>query len=151
MAEFVVNLFLTAILLGIFIISGHAPDIYWLQIPLYALMSFLLFTTWSLFAGMLSVISKDFMHLVRSTTTALFWFSGILYDAHRLTNKTLRDFLRINPVNIIVEGYRNALIYKVWFWENLNALRNYGIALAILMLLAIWVYRRTVRSISDIL
>ena len=89
MSNFAVHLFLTAIVIVIFLIGGHTPDIYWLQLPFYALVMFLMFTAWSLFAGMLSVISKDFMQLVKSTTTALFWLSGVMYDVLRVKNAAL--------------------------------------------------------------
>ena len=151
LSNLVVNCCLVALMLVIFVIGGHPPDIYWLQVPLYIMLSFLLFTAWSLFAGMLSVISKDFMHLVRSVLNALFWFSGILYDTRKVNNRILSFFLRINPVTIITKGFRNSLIYKSWFWEDLRSLRNLGLAYLVIVLLALWVYRRTVRSISDIL
>jgi teichoic acid transport system permease protein len=151
LSNFVVNLFLTAIVLAIFLIAGHKPDIYWAQLPFYALLMFLFFTTWSLFAGMLSVISKDFMNLVKSVTTALFWLSGVMYDVLRVKNAILLSFLRYNPVTYVVYGYRNSLVYKIWFWEDPRYLLNIGIVYAVLLALALWVYRRTIRSISDIL
>ena len=140
-----------AIVLAIFLIAGHKPDIYWAQLPFYALLMFLFFTTWSLFAGMLSVISKDFMNLVKSVTTALFWLSGVMYDVLRVKNAILLSFLRYNPVTYVVYGYRNSLVYKIWFWEDPRYLLNIGIVYAVLLALALWVYRRTIRSISDIL
>ena len=151
LSNFVVNLFLTAILIAIFLIGGHKPDIYWLQLPFYTGVMFLFFTAWSLFAGMLSVISKDFMQLVRSFLTALFWLSGVMYDVLRVNNRFLLSFLRYNPVTYVAYGYRNSFVYKIWFWEDPRYLLNIGIVYAVLVLLALWIYRRTVRSISDIL
>ena len=135
----------------IFIFNGHAPDIYWLQLPLYILMLFLFSTAWSLFAGMISVLSKDFMHLVQSSTMVVFWMSGILYDAGAINNVFFKRILHINPITIIVNGYRNAFINKVWFWERAREFRNFGIVFFVMVLLALWAYKKLVKEIPDVL
>ena len=88
-----------------------------LQIPLYMILMFLFFTAWGLFSGVLSSISRDFLNLVKSLTQALFWMSGILYDANGIGQQWIRNILLFNPVTIVVNGYRNALIYQKWFWD----------------------------------
>ena len=135
----------------IFILSGHAPDIYWLQLPLYILMLFLFSTAWSLFAGMISVLSKDFMLLVQSSTMVVFWMSGILYDAGKIDSVFFKRILHINPITIIVNGYRNAFINKVWFWECAREFRNFGIVFFVMVLLALWAYKKLVKEIPDVL
>ena len=151
MSHLVTNLFLTAIVMVIFMCYGKMPDLYWLQIPLYILMMFLFFTAWSLFAGTLAVISKDFMQLVRSSTMALFWLSGIMYDAANISNETIRAVLLCSPVTIIVNGFRNSFVNKVWFWECGGEIRNFLIGYAIMCVLAVWTYRRLHKYIPDLL
>lgn len=151
LSQLSVNLFLTVIVMVIFMMYGVAPDIYWLQLPVYILMNFLFFTAWTLFAGMLSVISKDFMQLVHSSTVALFWLSGILYDARWIEQSWLRKAMLLNPVTIIVNGYRNCFIEKVWFWENPAELRNFIIIFAVMVMLAVWVYKKLVKVIPDVM
>ena len=145
------HLVVLLVVMLIFILSGHAPDIYWLQLPLYILMLFLFSTAWSLFAGMISVLSKDFMHLVQSSTMVVFWMSGILYDAGAINNVFFKRVLHINPITIIVNGYRNAFINKVWFWERAREFRNFGIVFFVMVLLALWAYKKLVKEIPDVL
>lgn len=151
LSQLVTNLVLTVILMIIFMVSGHSPDIYWLQLPVYTLIMFIFFTTWGLFAGVMSVVSKDFLHLVRSTLTALFWLSGILYNVRNIKNVVLRRFLMCNPVTIIVTGYRNCFIDKIWFWNSWHGLRNIAILYAVLLVLSLWAYKRLVKTIPDVL
>ena len=139
------------VVMVIFICSGHYPDVYWLQLPFYTLLMVLFFSAWALFAGMISVISKDFMNLVKSSVMALFWLSGIIYSVKKVKNLWLRRFLSFNPVTIIVNGYRHALIDKVWFWEDWRLLRNFAMVYVLMLLLAVWVYKRLVREIPDVL
>lgn len=151
MSHLATNLFLTVIVMVIFTCYGKTPDLYWLQLPLYILMMFLFFTAWSLFAGTLAVISKDFMQMVRSSTMALFWLSGIMYETKNVSSEAMRTVLLFNPVTIIVNGFRNSFVNKVWFWECGVEMRNFLIAYVIMCLLATWVYQRLHKYIPDLL
>ena len=88
-------------------------------------MMFTFFTFWGLFAGMLSAISKDFLNLVKSFTTAIFWMSGIIYNVNNIETQWIRTLLQFNPVTIIASGYRHVLTDKTWFFEEPVELRNY--------------------------
>lgn len=142
---------LMVIVFALFMLFGYMPAIYWIQIPLYTLMMFLFFTSWGLFAGMLSAISRDFLNLVKSLVQALFWVSGILYDASTIEQEWIRNILLFNPVTIVINGYRNALVYHRWFWEDPQQLLNYAIVYGIMLFLSIWVYRRLKKDIPDVL
>ena len=151
MANLVVHFGLMLILLGIYIAFGYMPTVYWMQLPLYMLLMFLFFTVWGLFAGVLSSISKDFLNLVKSLVQALFWLSGILYDAHSINVGWIRSILLFNPVTLIVNGYRNSLIKQVWFFEDLTELRNFAIVFVIMLVLALWAYKKLKKDIPDVL
>ena len=142
---------LVVLMIGIFLLFGYRPTIYYLQIPLYMILMFLFFTAWGLFSGVLSSISRDFLNLVKSLTQALFWMSGILYDANGIGQQWIRNILLFNPVTIVVNGYRNALIYQKWFWEDWQQLVNFVIVYAVMLLLAVWVYRKLKKDIPDVL
>ena len=142
---------LVVLMIGIFLLFGYRPTIYYLQIPLYMILMFLFFTAWGLFSGVLSSISRDFLNLVKSLTQALFWMSGILYDANGIGQQWIRNILLFNPVTIVVNGYRNALIYQKWFWEDWQQLVNFANVYAVMLLLAVWVYRKLKKDIPDVL
>lgn len=142
---------LVVLMIGIFLLFGYRPTVYCLQIPLYMMLMFLFFTAWGLFSGVLSSISRDFLNLVKSLTQALFWMSGILYDANGIDQQWIRNILLFNPVTIVVNGYRNALIYHKWFWEDWQQLVNFAIVYAVMLLLAVWVYRKLKKDIPDVL
>lgn len=151
MANLVVHFGLMLVLLGIYIAFGYMPTVYWMQLPLYMLLMFLFFTVWGLFAGVLSSISKDFLNLVKSLVQALFWLSGILYDANSINVGWIRSILLFNPVTLIINGYRNSLIKQVWFFEDLTELRNFAIVFVIMLVLALWAYKKLKKDIPDVL
>ncbi len=146
------NLALTLIMIVIYLVFGYKPTIYYLQIPLFYLMALFFFTCWGLFSAMLSSMSKDFFNLVKSAVPPLFWLSGILYSPERIKNHhTIRAILMFNPVTIIVNGFRNSFVYHKWFWETPLLIRNYCIVTVIMIILAIWAYRKLKKEIPDVL
>lgn len=144
-----VILLITTIL--IFALFGYRPDLYYLQIPVYMFMMFVFFTFWALFSGMLSAISKDFLNLVKSFTQALFWMSGIVYNVSGIKVPWIRKILEYNPVTIIASGYRHVFIDKTWFFDSAHEIKCYLIVLAVMIILAVWAYRKLYRDIADVL
>lgn len=146
-----VHLALLAITIILFMCFGYMPDVYLLQIPIYMLAMFLFFTIWSLLAGMLSSISRDFQNLVRSLSTAIFWMSGIIYNVENIEQKWVRVLLKFNPVTVISSGYRRAFIYKKWFWQDKVSMVCFTITFCVFLVLALRTYKRLREEIPDVL
>lgn len=146
-----INIILIVIVMAIFLISGKPADIYWIQIPIYVFLMFLLLTVWSMLSSIIGALSLDFLQLVKSSTLMLFWLSGIMYDVNRINIYWIREIMRLNPVTIIVNGFRNSFIYKQWIWEDMGELRNFIIVFTLLLILAIFVYKRSEKEIIDVL
>ena len=151
LSELMVHLVLLSMTLITFLCFGCKPDLYLLQIPVYMVMMVASFTTWSLFAGMLGAMSKDFLNLIKSLSTAIFWMSGIIYDVNEIHNRYIRTLLKLNPVTFISSGYRNVFIYKKWIIQDKIGLACYFISLTATMLGAIWAYKRLRKEIPDVL
>ena len=73
-SKFMIHCILMVIVISIFIAMNYTPTIYVLQMPIYMLFMFIFCTIWSLFASLLSAISKDFGNLVKSMVTAVFGY-----------------------------------------------------------------------------
>ena len=151
LSKFTISFLLTLIMIVIFIAFGYAPDKYYLQIPLYMLMMLLFFTVWGLFAGMLSAISKDFLNLVKAFSTAIFWMSGIIYNVNTIDIPWIRSILNYNPVTIIATGYRHTFVDKIWFFQDLYSMRCYLIVIVVMIVLAVWAYRKLHKDIPDVM
>lgn len=151
LSNFSVHLILMVIVIAIFVVFGHFPDIYWLQLPVYMLFMLLFFIVWGLFSAMLAAMSKDFLNLVKSFTTVVFWLSGIMWDINTIDAAWVKTILMFNPVTYIATGYRNVFIYKTWFWEEPQALVSFGICFVVMFIAAIWSYKKLIREIPDVL
>lgn len=151
LSKLYVHIALMAIVVLIFVIWGFPPDIYYLQLPFYMGVMFLFFTLWSLFAAPLSAVSKDFSNVVSALVTAIFWMSGIMWDAHKVEIEWLRRILLLNPVTYIANGYRNVFIYKRWFFEDTYATIAFACVLFGMFALSMFTHYRLRREIADAL
>ena len=150
-SKFIVHILLITITIGIFVLMGRMPTIYMLQLPFYMLLNLIFFTVFSLLSGLLASMSKDFANLVKSFVTAIFWLSGIVWNINTISIPWLKSFLMINPVTFLVEGYRNCFIHQTWFWEQPKRLMYFVIITLVMLILAVWTYKRLRKEIPDVL
>ena len=151
MADLAIHVALLCIILLLFVATGHMPDIYWLQLPVYMLFMVLICIAWALFSSMLGAMSRDFINLVKALKTPIFWMSGILWDVNNIGIPWMKTALYFNPVTYLATGYRNCLIYTVWFWEQPLQLCIFLGFLIVMVLAAMWSYHKLIREIPDVL
>ena len=150
-SKLMVNISLIIVMILIFVFMGYPPSIYIIQLPIYILLSFLMFTVFSLFSSLLSCMSKDFANLVKSLVTAVFWLSGIVWNVNTIDIPWLKLLLKANPVTYIVEGFRNCFIHKVWIWESPKTLLCFLAILFIMTILSVVIYKKLRKEIPDVL
>ncbi len=146
-----VHIFLLEITYVIVIASGVLPSIYNLQVIFYLPLMYVFFVSLSWITAPLSAISKDFYNLVKSLIMALFWLSGILWDANSLNDGILKEVLLSTPVTYFVNGYRETFLYKKWFWESPKQLVLIIIWLFVILLFGSWTYKKCRKIIPDVL
>lgn len=150
-SKLIIHIILMLIVIVIFALFGYFPDIYMLQVVFYIILMFAFFTVWGLFSSLIAAMSKDFLNLVKSFVTAIFWLSGILWDANSITIPWLKKFLMLNPVTFLVNGFRNCFIDKIWFWEQPKRLIYFVISFSIMLILALWAYKKIRKEVADVL
>ncbi|SFD41218.1 teichoic acid transport system permease protein [Bacillus sp. OV194] len=118
-------LYPNAILLGIIAVIFQFTEkgkisLYYLQLPYYMLAAVALVFSLSLITSTLSTIVRDVQMFVQSIMRMLFYVTPILWDP--FNNPKLPHFLKLiveaNPFTYIVEGYRDALLSKGWFFGD---------------------------------
>lgn len=152
LSNLLVHVILVAVTIVLFWIMGYPPTIYLLQLPVYMALMFFFFNAWSLFAGLVSCIGKDFANLVKSLNIAVFWLSGILWNIENVVNnKMLYRILMLNPVTFICYGYRNCFVDHTWFFEQPKRLMYFLCWYLVLGFLSIWAYKKLRKEIPDVL
>lgn len=126
-------------------------DIYLIQLPFYLILIFIYFASLSLILSLIAVLSKDFLNLIKTLSTPLFWLSGILWNIYTIDLGWLKTLLLFNPITFFSEGYRKVFIHKEWFFSNINELLGFAIVFMLTICFAIFVYNKTSKEIGDLL
>ncbi|MBR4286298.1 MAG: ABC transporter permease [Clostridia bacterium] len=147
-----VHLVLVVISIIMFWVMGFAPTVYLVQLPIYTILMFLFFNAWSLFAGMVSAISKDFSNLIKSVNIGIFWLSGVIWNIESVAdNKLLKVIMMLNPVTFICYGYRNCFVDHKWFFEEPVELGVFIAWYVVLAVMSLWAYKKLRKEIPDVL
>lgn len=149
-STFVIQIGLVAFLLILYFCCGLGLDWYLIQLPIAMVVMFVFFDAFSLLTSLLSAISKDFMNLMKTLSTPVFWLSGIIFNVNNL-NPAVQTVLDFNPVTFILRMYRCALCDKTWIFEDPMAVIGFVIVFVLTVALMTVVYRRTHEEVADVL
>lgn len=126
------------------------PSIYWIQIPFYTALMFVFSVFWSVAAGLIAAMFKDFYNLLQVLNQVVFWMSAILFDVNKLSPILQKIFL-FNPITYIVEGYRNAICRHVWFFEEPVKLVCYLAVMLLMIVVSMLMYKKLMKRMPDVL
>lgn len=151
LADLYVNIALTVIMYVVLLCLGVPPSVYQLQIFFYVPFMYIFFLTLSWITAPLAAVSKDFLNIVRSIITAIFWLSGIIWNPYSLSDGLLKSVVLATPVTYFSNGYRNAFLFETWFFETpYETLFCLGWTVVV-ALLGAYTYRRLRKVIPDVL
>ena len=112
-----VHIFFVAFIAIMFIVNGLYPNIYWLQLVYYSICMILFTLGISYATSALMVFFRDLSQIVVVILQVLIWLTPIMWNFD-VISPGMRWIFKINPMFYIVQGYREALIDKKWFWDN---------------------------------
>lgn len=95
----------------------YYPDLYTLQLIYYIVCMFALVLSVTYITSATVIFFKDLTQIINIILQVGVWATPIMWDANILSPK-LAVIMKINPVFYIVNGFRDALLEKVWFWDR---------------------------------
>ncbi|OHX13815.1 hypothetical protein BI347_10050 [Chromobacterium sphagni] len=145
-----VHLINSALLIALLLYKGHRPDIYWLQLPYYFISLYVFVLSVAMVASVIQVFIKDFQGVISILMQIGLWGTPVLWDAKMLPAK-YQFLVTLNPVNYLVQGYREVFLFKGWFFEHpAKALYFWGVTAAML-LLGMLLFKKTKHEFADVL
>ena len=147
---FLVQIFLVAITIILFLIFGYCPDIYYLQLPYYMLYMAFLLTGIGYFTAALYVFFKDLIQIVNIVMQIVFWLTPIVWDFN-IMPAMVQKILTLNPVYYVICGYRNIFVYKEFFWENWKMGIYYWIVAILFCIIGKKVFNKLKVHFADVL
>ena len=145
-----VHLGLLLFLIVMFILSGKAPSIYWLQIPYYMLCATILALGISWLTSSIRVFVKDIGSFIGVLVQIGFWATPIFWSISSIPEQ-YRYIVQLNPAFYIVDGYRNVFVNHIWFWEQPKVTIYFLLTTALFFVLGAIVFKRLRPHFGDVL
>ena len=147
-----VHLFFLAFSLVVFFLYGYRPDAYTLQVIYYSGALFVFVLGLGYLTSAVDVFFRDLSQIVGIVLQIGIWFTPIMWRMETLDiPPVLVPVFKANPLYYIVNGYREALIRKAFFWEHpWQTLYFWGLTLLVFML-GTTVFKRLKVHFADVL
>lgn len=145
-----VHVFFVAFALILFSCYGFMPDLYTLQIVYYSLCMFVFVLGLCYITCAIIIFFRDLGQIISIALQVGIWATPILWNISTLSPK-LRVLFKINPMFYIVEGYRNSLIDKIWFWENFYSTAYFWILTLCVFAFGAIIFKRLKVHFADVL
>lgn len=130
---------------------GYTPSIYMIQIIYYVFCTFMLVLGLSYLTSAIVGFFRDLTQIINIVLQVGMWLTPIMWDASLALPPTLHFIFKLNPMYYIVNGYRNALLEKVWFWEDMMWTLYFWIFTFAVFILGNTVFRRLKVHFADVL
>ncbi len=140
---------LLAILLGC--ISGFYPSVYTLQILYYGLCLMALVLGICYATSAVVIFFKDLAQIIGIGLQIGMWATPILWDLGSLKNETAVFILKLNPMVYIVDGYRNSIYGKQWFFEDLGYTAYFWVVTVLLFFMGTAIFKKLKVHFADVL
>ncbi len=149
-----VHVFFVVFMLLLFAVYGYMPDLYVLQVVYYSLGVLILALGISYLTSAVSVFFPDMRQIVNIALQIGIWATPIMWNIDDMKQKipdAVMTVLRLNPMYYIVQGYREALIDKRWFFEHPGMTLYFWCFTAAVCVLGVTVFKRLKVHFADVL
>ena len=146
----VIHLFFIVFMFGMYFIYGYGVELYWLQLLYYMFCIMVLALGISWITSSVVVFFKDVGQFVSMFIQFGFWLTPIFWSIKMVPEKYLW-IIELNPVVYIIQGYRNSMIYHVWFWEDVEMTIYFWCVTLVVFVLGAFTFRRLRPHFADVL
>jgi len=149
-----VHLFFILLMLVLFVLSGHFPDLYVLQVFYYSLCLFLYSLGVCYATCSIVVFFRDLSQIISIIIQIQVWMTPIMWNIDNMSARMpgwLITVFKLNPIFYIVNGYRDAMMNKVWFWERFDLTFYFWGVTAVFFVLGAFIFKRLKGHFADTL
>ena len=150
MSASLVHLFFIFVLLLALILNGLPITIHSLQIPYYFGLTIFFVLGLSWITSSVIIFFRDLGQIIAIGIQFAFWLTPIFWSYKAIPEKYLY-LLSLNPFFYITEGYRDALINHVWFWNKSLSSFLFLVLTASLLVIGNILFRKLRPHFADVL
>ena len=138
------------LLLCLYIHTGNYPSPHWAQL-LYYLFALIVFVlAISMIGSVIQVFFRDFQGVISIIMQIGLWGTPVLWEAKILPER-FAPLVYLNPTSYIVQGYRESLLFNVWFFEKPDQTIYFWAVTVILLGIGFFLFDRSKRDFADVL
>ena len=150
LSALIIHLFFVLFMYGMFIYYGYTPNLYWLQVIYYTFATTILLLGISWITSSVVVFFKDMEQLVAIIIQFGFWLTPIFWSM-KIVPERYHNLIELNPIVYIVEGYRDSMIYHIWFWEDMQSTLYFWSVTMVIFIIGATTFKRLRPHFSDVL
>lgn len=145
-----IHAFFAGVLVLIAALYGYFPTLYTLQIFYYSFCTFVLVLALSYTTCALVVFMRDITQILTIVLQIGMWATPIMWDFGAI-GATWAKILKLNPMVYIVNGYRNAVYGRSWFFEDFFSTMYFWIITVVLFGIGAIVFKKLKVHFADVL
>ena len=145
-----VHVFFVAFVLILYSLYGLFPDVYTLQIVYYSFCMFIFVLGISYITCSVMVFFRDLGQIINIILQVGIWATPILWNIETLNPKWHWVF-KLNPMFYIVQGYRDSLIDKRWFFESPGLTIYFWVLTIAVFIFGALIFKRLKVHFADVL
>lgn len=145
-----VHVFFVCFLILLFALYGKMPDIMVVQLLYYTICTIAFVSSLSILTASIVPFFKDLTQIISIMLQLGMWMTPVMWQYIMVPEKYHWIF-NLNPMFYIVEGYRETLISKVWFWEHVDRTLCFWSITTIIFVVGIVAFRKLKPHFADVL
>lgn len=129
---------------------GYFPNVYTIQI-IYYTFCMAVFTLALVYLTSAAVVFfRDITQIIGVVLEVGIWMTPIMWQLDVIP-ESFRWIFKLNPLYYVVTGYRNSLINKMWFWEDIYLTIYFWTITLLMLLVGTRVFNKLKVHFSDVL
>ncbi len=145
-----IHMFFVVVMLVVAAFYGYYPTIYTIQILYYSFCLFIFVLALCYTTCSIVIFFRDLSQIISIVLQIGMWATPILWNIESLHVDWL-VFLKLNPLVYIVEGYRDAVYGKAWFFQDFFSTMYFWIVTVVLFGIGAAVFKRLKVHFADVL
>ena len=147
-----VHLFFLAFAVLLYTLYGYYPDVYTLQVLYYSICLFVLVMGIYYLTSAVVVFFRDLNQVINIVLQVGVWVTPIMWNIDTMDiSPVLKNLLKLNPLYYIVQGYRDAFIGKVAFFERWELTIYFWVVTIVFVVLGTHVFKKLRMHFADVL
>ena len=150
LSALIIHVFFILMLFIIYALYGFGISVYNLQFIYYTFCMIVLLVGLSWMTSAIIPFFRDLGQIISIVLQFGMWLTPIVWSIDSLSPKLIMIF-KLNPIYYIVEGYRDAFINHVWFFDKPLLTLYYWTFTMVVLVFGILVFKRLKPHFADVL